>query len=127
MAQASEAELRRMIRELLREIVVDRKGAMTEPVRIASDQDLQSFIQRLSTPGTIEAVRAGRLRFTLGAANTASPATPSRSVLSGVISERKLGGCTAGETITLARDAVLTPLARDVARRLGLKIERRDQ
>ena len=127
MAHATEAELRQMIRELLREFVVDRKVVPPEPVYIASDSEFQTFIARLSVPGTIEAVRAGKLRFTLAGANAAPSSVPSRSLLRGVISERKLGGYTAGETVALTRDAVLTPLARDVARRLGLKIERRDQ
>ena len=128
MAHANEADLRQMVRELLREAVQERKAAASpEPVRITSDGDLQTFIAKLSAPGVIEAVRAGRLHFTLEGANTVPALLSSRSALYGVVSERKLSGCIAGETIILAPDAVLTPLARDAARRLGLKIERKDR
>jgi hypothetical protein len=73
-------------------------------------------------PVTLERVRAGKLRFTLGA--TASPAS-SGSPLSGVISEKTIDKHAGVGTLVVAADAVLTPLARDRARKLGLKIERR--
>lgn len=128
MTHANEADLRQMVRELLREAAAERKAtAPPEPVRITSDGDLQAFINKLSEPGVIEAVRAGRRHFTLEGANAAPASVSSRPALCGVVSERKLSGCVAGETIILAQDAVLTPLARDTARRLGLKIERKER
>ena len=42
----------------------------------------------------------------------------------GVITERRIGEFANAGTIVLAPGAILTPLARDRARRLGLKIER---
>jgi hypothetical protein len=45
--------------------------------------------------------------------------------LQGVITEQKIDKAAGSGVLLLAPDAVLTPLARDKARRLGLKIERR--
>jgi hypothetical protein len=46
-------------------------------------------------------------------------------ILEGVISEQKISALAAMGTLVLGPTAVLTPLARDRARKLGLKIERR--
>ena len=125
MPHPDEAYLRQMVRELLREVAAERKAiALSESVRIASDSDLQAFIVKLSAPAVIEAVRAGKLRFTLEGENSMSASAPSQPALGGVVSEQKLSGYATGEAITLAADAVLTPLAKDMARRLGLKIAR---
>ena len=60
-------ELRGLVREVLKEAMANRGAPKqgTETVRIASDADLQAFIARLSSPGIIEAVRSGKLFFTL--------------------------------------------------------------
>jgi hypothetical protein len=84
---------------------------------------LQTFIARLSSPGVIESVRAGKLRFTLGQTTPVSASTG--DILEGVISEQKISALAAKGTLILGPTAVLTPLARDRARKLGLKIERR--
>lgn len=117
-------DLRQMVREVLREALAARATPATgaQAVRIASDTDLQAFVARLAAPGVIEAVRAGTTRFTLSGA-VVLPATMS-SALDGVVSERKLAGIAAGTTVRLAVTAVLTPMAKDMARRLGLKFER---
>ena len=125
----SEASLRAMIREILREAVQSGRppghspAAAPQPVRIATDADLQGFIARLASPGAIEAVRAGTLRFTLAAAPQTS--APAQVVLEGVVSERKLSGLAAGQHVVLAPGAVLTPLAKDLARQMRLRFERR--
>ena len=110
-------ELRGMVRDVLREVMAARSG--TEAVRIASDADLAAFIARLTQPTTLEAVRAGKLRFTLQGAPAKSGA------LEGVITEKTLDRLAGASTLVLGPGAVLTPLARDKARKLGLKIERR--
>ena len=117
-------DLRQMVREVLREALAARATPATgaQAVRIASDTDLQAFVARLAAPGVIEAVRAGTTRFTLSGA-VVSPVTMS-SALDGVVSERKLSGIAAGTTVRLAVTAVLTPMAKDMASRLGLKFER---
>ena len=119
-------ELRGLVREVLKEAMANRAAPKqgTETIRIGSDAELQAFLNRLAGPGTIEAVRAGKLRFTL--AQTITPASSSTGdVLEGVISEQKISALAAKGTLVLGPTAVLTPLARDRARKLGLKIERR--
>jgi len=117
-------ELRGMVRDLLREVLANRNpptGAV-EIVRIANDGDLAALVVRIMQPATLEALRSGKLRFTLqgGAAPVAAG-----GALEGVITERKLDKIARTGTLVLGPGGVLTPLARDKARRLGLKIERR--
>ena len=118
-------ELRGLVREVLKEAMANRtappQGA--ETVRITTDAELQSFVSRLSKPGVIESVRNGKLRFTLGQAAAVPKGT--NDILEGVISEQKISALAAMGTLVLGPTAVLTPLARDRARKLGLKIERR--
>ena len=118
-------ELRGMVREVLKEAMANRVASKqgTETVRIGSDAELQAFISRLSSPGVIESIRAGKMRFTL--VQTAPASTSTGDVLEGVISEQKISALAAKGTLILGPTAVLTPLARDRARKLGLKIERR--
>lgn len=122
-----------MVRDVLREAIAARAATGTAPVpgpkavSIVCDADLQAFVARLAAPGMIEAVRAGTVEFRLAAAAALPVATARQSahlVMDGVISEQKLLGIAAGTTIALGPDAVLTPLAKDAARRLGLKFER---
>lgn len=128
------SELRAMVREVLRDVMAQRvqaAGATVETVRIASDSDLAAFVARLMDPTVQERVRSGRLRFTLAMpAGAASPHAGAATIhagptpLTGVITERTIDRVAAAGVLVLAPDAVLTPLARDRARRLGLKIER---
>jgi hypothetical protein len=145
----SEAELRVMVRDVLREVlgkngqagrVVAAAPAATEAVRISNDVDLAAFVQRLvrlvDDPATASAVRAGRHRFTLAVAQPSVagplPATPSPSAVSpgqdealeGTVTEARVKRSARAGKIVLAPGAVMTPLARDRARALGLKIER---
>lgn len=159
----SEAELRAMVRDVLREALAARKGGpvvaatngsaasgpkpssaqvapgaaapAVEPVAIASDADLASFVRRLTAllddPATGAAIRAGRHRFSLiggrvtPSAPAAAPVAPAAVVLSGTITEAKIIAHAKAGTIVLAPGAVVTPLARDKARALGLKLEAR--
>ena len=116
-------ELRGMVRDVLREAMAGRAAAGVESVRISSDADLAAFVARLTQPATLEAVRAGKLRFTLQ--QSAAPPPPSGNALDGVVTEQKIDKFAGQGRFLLAPGAVLTPLARDRARRLGLKIERR--
>jgi hypothetical protein len=125
----TEAELRLMVREILAEALGKRLAAPApsldpEPVRIASDADLQALVARLAAPGGIEAVRAGRLRFVLAGGGPNGQPAAAALALDGVISERRLSGIAKGAAVRLAQGAVMTPLARDLARRMGLVIER---
>jgi len=114
-------ELRGMVREVLREVMAQRTAAGVEAVRISNDPDLAAFVARLTQPATLETVRAGKLRFVL----QQDAAPPAGHALDGVITEQKIDKFAGQGVLLLAPGAVLTPLARDKARRLGLKIERR--
>ncbi len=122
-------DLRVLVREVLREVIGARVAPAggVQAVSITCDADLQALITRLAGPGGIEAVRAGSVKYTLAAAQVSplprlapDPANP----LEGVISERKLQDLVPGSTVALAASAVVTPMAKDLARRLGLKFER---
>ena len=118
-------ELRHMVRDVLREVMAQRGSggsAAQETVRIATDHDLAAFVARVTEPAMAEKIRSGLIRFTLGPAPSASPPA---STLTGVITEQKIGQMKGPGPLVLAPGAVLTPLARDKARRLGLTIERR--
>ena len=120
-------ELRHMVRDVLREVMAQRNvtsGSAVESVRIANDHDLAGFIARVTEPETLEKLRAGKLRFTLGAVPAPAIAI-SATALTGVVTEQKIDHLKDAGTLVLAPGAVLTPLARDKARKLGLTIERR--
>lgn len=143
-------QLRRLVAEAVREAVAElRPGApepsgglhapladgprrRTEAVRIASDDDLAAFTRQLlqlfENPKTRQDVRNGWLRFRLegaGQGRTASPARTQVRVDRGAITERRIVEASeAGQDLLVARGAVLTPLARDKARALGVHIEK---
>jgi hypothetical protein len=114
-----------------------------ESVSISSDVELQAFVRRLldlsADPGGREALRSGRHGFRLAdrgasppaAAKPAMPETegPERHgeerMDRGVLSESKVVGLArSGRRIVLGKRVVVTPLARDKARQLGVKLER---
>jgi hypothetical protein len=74
------------------------------------------------------AIRSGKLRFRLGAtaAAGAGPATaPVIRIERGAVTERAVRDAAAqGARLVLAPRAVLTPMARDRARSLGVEIEK---
>ncbi len=92
-----------------------------EHVTLSTDADLDRFVRALlARPQDHEAILAGRLRFTLGGG-----APPVGAALRGAVTERKVQeAAKAGGRIVLGRGAVLTPLAREKARALGVQIER---
>ena len=126
-------DLRAMVREVLRDVISTRtlQGG-TEAVIIATNADLQAFLSRICAPGVIEALRAGTVKFSLAAA--ISPAASEQGGrlqqpaeahgLDGVISERRLKDVATGSKVLLGANAVLTPLAKEVARRKALTFER---
>lgn len=100
----------------------------TDTVRIATDQDLDAFVRQLlrlfENPKTRADLRAGRLIFRLaGNGGAAQPAT--HRIDSGAVTERHVADMAAsGGVLILGRRAVLTPLAREKARALGITIEK---
>ncbi|WGY02413.1 hypothetical protein QI633_01345 [Nocardioides sp. QY071] len=102
-----------------------------EAVRIADDADLDGFARRLlalfENPKNRQDLRAGRLRFRLEGGSTAAVAAdrPVQRVDTGAVTERQVkAAAEAGRRLVLGRRAVLTPLARERARALGVPIEK---
>ncbi len=120
-------DLRQMVRDVLREVVASRgqvaaNAPASEIVRINSDADLMAFARRVIEAQT--AVTSGELRFTL-TAPVASPAPATGgAALTGVITETTVNRHASAGCLLLAPGAVVTPLARDRARQLNLKLER---
>lgn len=130
-------DVRSIIREVLAEILASRKSASPSPtvqsVRIADDNELAKFVARLilelDDPATAAQLRSGSRRFTLQRGGDfpkpeVEGPSPSVPTLQGVITESKLDRLAAGGVVVLGAGAILTPLARDKACKLGLKIER---
>ncbi len=103
-------------------------GRGVERVTLGSDADLDRFVRSLAArpPEELDAIRAGRLRFTLnGASASASAGDGAVRVERGAVTERKVEeAAKAGGRLVLGPGAVLTPLARDKARAKGIQIER---
>lgn len=111
---------------------------VAEPVSIGTDEDLQRFVamlaQRCEDPQWRHALASGQTRFTLARAGGragAGPASPAGAdaaavhIAKGAVTERIVReAARTGARLVLARRAVLTPLARDQARALGVAIER---
>ena len=110
-----------------------------EPVTLRTDEDLERFVlallARFEDPAQREAIRAGRVRFTLaGGAGSGSAAGSVRRAAApageiridrGAVTERKVAeAAKAGARLVLGPGAVLTPLAREKARALGIELER---
>ena len=143
------ADLRALVREVVRDAVADLvpqptvtnhngvqpTGPLTadektrvDTVRMTTDNDLDAFVRQLlrlfENPKTRADLRNGRLSFRLARASTSSPAT-SRRIDSGAVTERHIVDVAAcGGGLILGRRAVLTPLAREKARALGVSIQK---
>lgn len=136
---------REMLRALVREILRDLAGAgggaggastpspRTETVSIENDAELAAFVQRLlrlfEDAQAREDLRAGRYVFRLdrrASAPAQQPAEPMpERIDAGVLSEAKVVALAASRRrVVLGKRVAVTPLARDKARELGLKLER---
>jgi hypothetical protein len=107
------------------------RGAAAEEISLTSDAELDAFVRRLlqrfENPQERAAIRSGALRFTLtrAASAAAGSARGERWIDHGAVTERLVREAAAtGSSIRLGPRAVLTPLARDVARTLGVTIEK---
>jgi len=107
-------------------------AADIEVVDLRSDADLDAFVRalvhRFENPRDRMAIRSGKLRFRLGAtavpAGAPAPAATIR-IERGAVTERVVRDAAAqGARLVLAPRAVLTPMARDRARSLGVEIEK---
>jgi hypothetical protein len=120
-----------------RQLTPDADSAPTgavERVDLRSDADLDAFVRslvrRLENPRDRMAIRSGKLRFRLGATppaggTAAASAAPVIRVERGAVTERTVRDAARdGARLVLGRRAVLTPMARDRARSLGVEIEK---
>ena len=104
------------------EVIGDGVGARVEPVRLDTDAALAAFVQTVLARA--DEIRAGALSFTLGGGTSSAPAGVVR-VDRGAVTERIVKqAADAGARLVLAPRAVITPLAREKARALGVEIER---
>jgi hypothetical protein len=106
--------------------------ARVEEVSIESDADLDGFVRRLlrlvESPRDRQALVAGRLRFALRPRTGAAAAQGAAAVMrveKRAVTERVVEeAAAAGARLVLGPGAVLTPLARDRARKLQVEIEK---
>lgn len=105
---------------------VDGKNR-TETVQLSNDRDLDSFVRKLlrlfESPKTRADLKAGRLSFRLAGSTRSSGGGAIHRIETGAVTERHIADM-AGGTLVLGRKAVLTPLAREKARTLGITIEK---
>jgi hypothetical protein len=99
-----------------------------DTVRIATDKDLDAFVRQLlrlfENPKTRADLRNGRLSFRLAGVTANSPVASHR-IDSGAVTELHIVDVAAsGCALVLGRKAVLTPLAREKARALGVSIQK---
>jgi hypothetical protein len=149
----SSADLRRMVREVLQEVLPrdatvppDTRSATTATtatpttsgpdvrrVCVADDHDLADLVTQIlnlaEDPARVDDLRAGRIRFTLEKADPSAAASAPGpiEVERGAVTERLIQRAAREQrSLLIGRRAVVTPLARDRARSLGVTIDRRD-
>lgn len=133
-------EIRAILREeiaALRAEAQAKPAASVERVRITSTAELNRFardlIARAASPDFSRAVAEGALTFELASPSASTPVivtsspsqAPAPTLDKSLITERDIAGL--GDTtrsLRLTKDSRLTPLARDEARRRGIRIER---
>ncbi len=105
-------------------------GVAIERVALRSDAELDAFVrvlvQRLENPRERAAILSGTVRFQLaGAPAEGAAAAAVMRVERGAVTERTVKeAAKAGARLVLSPRAVLTPMARDRARSLGVEIEK---
>ena len=106
----------------------ESEASKVEDVAIATDAELAAFVRRVIEQR--EVIQAGRLKFRLKRARKsadadAAPRGDSERVDKGIVTEKKvMAAAKAGKKLVVGKGVVLTPLARDKARQLGVEIER---
>jgi hypothetical protein len=128
-------ELRALVREVLREALPnDLAGSgprSAGDVQVLDGADLDALVRRVAGMCADPDVRAdlasGELRFRLSGAARADPPADDRPALRverGAVTERHVKDAARdGARLVVGRSAVLTPLARDRARTLGVDVE----
>ena len=147
-AGLSTDELRAAVRAVLRDVLPAAVAAGPHPdaveeVTLRTAADLDSFVRRVAAlcedPVQRGALQDGRRRFRL--AGAASPTQAPQSIAPGgggaggvvrvdrgAVTERTVKKAAAdGARLVVGPRAVLTPLARDRARSLGVRVEREER
>jgi hypothetical protein len=135
--------LREMVREALRDALATSgklpapvsPAAVTEPISLTSNSELFAFVQRIldmaTDSATANRLRSGQIRFELSGTSHQSHETTPQSNQNGLRIER--GAVTeamvkkaaeAGGVLIAGPSAVVTPLAREKARKLGVTINK---
>ena len=139
------AEVRAVLREVLPAAVTagHSDGGATEKVTLRTAADLDAFVRRVAAlcddPAQRSALQEGRRRFQLTAVAEGGQREPSPSpseatartvvrVERGAVTERTVKRAAAeGARLVVGPKAVLTPLARDRARALGVHVQREER
>jgi hypothetical protein len=98
-------------------------------VRLSTDDELHAFVLRVlklaDNPKLKRDLIGGRIRFSLAGQPAGPAAQAAHRVDKGAVTERiVVAAARAGARLVLGPRAVLTPLARDKARALGVPIEK---
>jgi hypothetical protein len=133
------AALRRMVREVLQEVLPREPdppavaGDDVRRVRVRDDRDLADLVTQVLNlaehPDRAADLRAGRIRFRLAdESGTGAPSGPTPiDVERGAVTERLIQQAAREQrSLRIGPRAVVTPLARDRARALGVTIDRRE-
>jgi hypothetical protein len=110
-----------------KEARAESDSSKVEEVAIATDAELAAFVRRVLEQR--EAIQAGRLKFRLKRARKAVETEPARGggerIDKGIVTEKRvMAAAKAGKRLVVGKGVVVTPLARDKARQLGVEIER---
>jgi hypothetical protein len=103
--------------------------ASVRAVRLTTDEELHAFVLQVlrlaDNPKRRRDLLARRLRFTLAGAGPAPGPAVTHRVDKGAVTERAvIAAASAGAGLVLGPRAVMTPLARDKARALGVRVEK---
>jgi len=139
-------QIRSMLREEIAALRAPSGSCTTQAVRMDTDSDLMQFacalLARAQDPGFIHDVTEGRMRFALDRTRTTYPAsvcTPLTATMvastsvpqvnpwldKALITEKDIAAIAQGQRVLrIGQRCCLTPLAKDEARRRGIRIER---
>jgi hypothetical protein len=106
----------------------ESETSKVEDVAVTTDAELAAFVRRVIEQR--EAIQSGRLKFRLKRARKSveaesAPRGGSERIDKGIVTEKRvMAAAKAGKKLVVGKGVVLTPLARDKARQLGVQIER---
>jgi hypothetical protein len=126
MTSLSSDEIRKLVREALKEALPTVKADVGADIQIGNDDDLNAFAREVARADAAkrEAIVAGRMRFSLGR-NSAKPNGSTHRIDKGVLTEAMVAEISrSASRIIIGKGVAVTPLARDRAREAKLEIVR---